>query len=122
MIESIHKHSLVPDNYYWYIFEGQRNQRIVLLLVQYNLDDGKFWTYESESNNKDYFKTFPIDIPLVDDEYQWLYQFDNKEQAELQTVYRIVSNFNIITGMDFETFISRYKELLNEYPELLLKA
>lgn len=123
MENSIRKDVLVLDQPYWYVFESEHVTQIQLLMVKFDTDEDSFYVYEYEyGDNTELYKTFPIDITLVDEYYLDLFDFEDKHNAELQVVFKAIKSFDKLVGFDFETFIKRYKELFTLYPELLLKV
>lgn len=115
---------VVEGNNYWYVYSNDIRSNVELLLVRA--------TSQTEfsvllSDGVEYFESVPIELETIDDDYGTktflnLYEFGDKQEAEIKWFEIFFKEFQNITGVEIERFIELYKHVQDNRPEIILKG
>jgi len=124
MQQIIYSNNIVEGNDYWYVYTNFINSNVELLLIRATKQT-EFSVLLNDGNET--FESVPIELETLDDNSEIkgflnLYEYDDKEEAEIKWFEIFFKEFHNVTGVKIERFIEIYKHVQNHEAHILLKG
>ncbi len=121
MQSKLHKSTLVKDTVYWYIYQGGGKCQLLMVSLEEDEYSGQFVVMLNDGD--ELFSTFPIVIDADKDGFiENLFVFERENDAEIMWVHYFVKTFKDNTSVEYNNFLKLFKQLQDEYPDLVLKG